>query len=308
MFVFTHHGSPVTPHNLWSAWNIEAAIFIPLAFTALIYLWGMQNVWQRAGTGHGINRRHYVSFLGALLVLLIAFVSPLDAMSAVLFSAHMVQHMLLVLVAAPLLVLSDFPLAFLWVLPRPWAQSLGYRFKQSKTLSRIWRVIRSPVFAWLLFTIALWVWHASTLYEAALEDEAVHTVEHLAFLMTAMLFWWVLLKPAELKHRHYGMAIPYLFGTILQSGILGALMTFTDQPWYPSYAALVPSWNLTPLQDQQLAGLIMWVPGGAIFTLLTIGYFALWLRALEQRSIQLQRRSARRAHQELKSPVRVDQE
>src|SRR5215208_1999584 len=291
--IFTHHQPPVTPDDFWKAWNFEPSILIPIALITLIYLWGMRNVWQRAGTGHGINRRRYGSFLGVLLAFLVAFVSPLDALSDVLFSAHMVQHMILILVATPLLVMSDFPLAFLWALPRPWAQSLGYRLNRSQTLLRIWRVSSGPVFAWLLFTIVFWVWHASTLYEAALEDEAVHILEHLGFLITAMLFWWVLLRPTGQKHVRYGMAIPYLFGTLLQSGILGALMTFTDQPWYPSYAALVLAWGLTPLQDQQLAGLIMWIPGGAVFTLLTIGYFAVWLRALEERSIQMQRDSLR---------------
>src|SRR5215216_7949012 len=191
--VFTHHQPPLVPDDVWKAWNLEPSILIPIALTALIYLWGIRNVWQRAGAKRGINRRHYSSFLGVLLAFFVAFVSPLDAMSDVLFSAHMVQHMILILVAAPLLVMSDFPLAFLWALPRTWAQSLGYRLNRSQTLSRFWRVFSSPVSAWFLFTISLWVWHASTLYEAALEDKTVHTMEHLEFLVTSMLFWWVLL-------------------------------------------------------------------------------------------------------------------
>src|SRR5829696_2715394 len=162
--VFTYHHPPVTPDDLWRAWNFEPSVLIPIAFTVLIYFWGMRNVWQRAGTGHGIDRLRFMYFLGVLLAFFIAFVSPLDAMSDILFSAHMVQHMILILIAAPLWVMSDFPLAFLWALPRRWAQSLGYRFKQSQIVSRIWRLISSPVFAWLLFTIALWMWHASTLY------------------------------------------------------------------------------------------------------------------------------------------------
>jgi len=297
--VRTHGEPPLSPHDLWSAWNIEPSILIPIALTALIYSWGMRNVWQRAGAGHGINKRHYSSFLGALLALFVAFVSPLDALSDVLFSAHMVQHLILILVAAPLLVMSDFPLAFLWALPRYWAQRLGHRLKQSQTLSRTWQVLSSPVFAWLLFAIAFWVWHASTLYEAALQNEAIHTLEHLGYLITAMLFWWVLLKPTRQKHLHYGMAIPYLFTTILHSGILGALMTFTSRPWYPYYVSLVTLWGITPLQDQQLAGLIMWLPGGFVFTLLTIGYFAAWLRALEQRSVRLQHRDVLPTRHEL---------
>jgi putative membrane protein len=292
LLVFAQHEPPLVPRELWQAWNIEPSILVSLALTAFIYVWGMLHVWQRAGTGHGINKRRYRNFLGAFLALVIAFVSPLDALSDVLFSAHMVQHLILVLVAAPLLVISDFPLAFLWALPRGWAQRLGQRWNRSQSLALIWRVISSPIFAWLLFAITLWAWHAFTLYEAALRNEAIHSLEHLGFLITAMLFWWVLLKPTGQKHLHYGMAIPYLFTTILHSGILGALMTFSSQPWYPYYAPLVTAWGLTPLQDQQLAGLIMWLPAGFVFTVLTIGYFAAWLRALEQRSLRLQHREA----------------
>jgi putative membrane protein len=299
-FAFSHHGTPVTPDDLWTAWNFEPSIWIPLVIIVWIYAWGMRNVWKRASAGHGITKRHYSCFLGALLALLIAFASPLDALSDVLFSAHMVQHMVLILIAAPLLVMSDFPLAFLWAVPRAQAQNLGYRSQQLTTLSRIWRALSSAVFAWLLFALTMWVWHASTLYEAALRNEAIHALEHLVFLGSAMLFWWALLKPTTQKHVQYGMAIPYLFTTILQSGILGALMTFSSRPWYSYYTTLVTSWGITPLQDQQLAGLIMWIPGGAIFTLLDIGYFAAWLRVLEERSLRMHNREILRARYELR--------
>src|SRR5205085_1430820 len=138
---------------------------------------------------------------------------------------------------------------------------------------------------WLLFALALWVWHAPALFEAALRNEMIHALEHLVFLVSATLFWWVLLKPTRPSYTHYGMAIPYLFTTALHSGILGALMTFGTQPWYRFYTAQVSPWGLTALEDQQLAGLIMWVPGGALFTVLTIAYFAAWLSALERRSV-----------------------
>jgi putative membrane protein len=143
------------------------------------------------------------------------------------------------------------------------------------------------VTAWLGFTVALWAWHAPGLYQAALRDDAIHILEHLVFLLTAGLFWWALLKPTNAGEVRYGLAVPYLFTTALQSGILGALMTFTSQPWYAYYASRVGAWGLTPLQDQQLAGLIMWLPGGLVFTALTIAYFAAWLQALERRSLRL---------------------
>jgi putative membrane protein len=216
--------------------------------------------------------------------LVVALVSPLDALSGALFAAHMVQHLILILIAAPLLVMSDFPLALLWALPRRTAHVLARGVYHSRIISRGWQVLSSPISAWLSFTIAFWVWHAPRLFESALRDERVHALEHLGFLLAAMLFWQVLLKHTGPNHVHYGMAVPFLFATCLQSTLLGALMTFTSQPWYPYYTDRVTAWGITPLQDQQLAGLIMWMPGSLVFTLLTIGYFAAFLGALERRS------------------------
>jgi putative membrane protein len=294
----TPPGTPSFPHDLWTSWNIEPSIWIPLLLSILIYVWGTHNAWRHAGTGRGITRRQWISFVGAILVVALTLMSPLDALSDALFSAHMVQHLVLVLVAAPLLVLSDFQLALLWALPRRRAQALGSGFNQSRSVSGGWRVLNHPIFVWIVFTMAMWLWHAPLLYQAALDNEWIHTLEHLTFLITAMLFWWVLFKHTRPDHVHYAMTIPFLFLTVLQSGILGALMTFTFQPWYPNYAASVTRWGLTTLQDQQLAGLIMWIFAGTVFTLLTIGHFAAWLRALEQRSARLGRRSFLHVHRE----------
>jgi putative membrane protein len=285
-----HPGGPLYPHDLWRAWNFDPWLLIPLILTILIYGWGLWKVWQRAGVGRGISLRRLASFVAAVLALILALVSPLDDLSEVLFSAHMTQHMILMLVAAPLLVISNFPLALLGALRRPSARALAQGVNHSQPFSLAWQFLNKPVSAWSLFALMLWVWHAPRLYEAALQDETLHTFEHLIFLATAMLFWWVLFKQTTQKHLHYGMAILYLFTTVLHSGVLGALMTFTSEPWYPYYAPLVSVWGLTPLQDQQLAGLIMWIPGGAVFSLLTIGYFAAWLNALERRSLRLRHR------------------
>ncbi len=293
-----HSGGPLALRELWMAWNMDTSLLIPLAVAAFVYVCGIRNVWRRAGRGHGIAVRSSLSFLGASLALVVALVSPLDALSGVLFSAHMVQHLILILVVAPLLVMSDFPLALLWALPRRWTHVFARRLYHSQIISRGWQVVSNPIFAWLLFTITLWVWHAPLLFESALRDERVHALEHLGFLLAAMLFWWVLFNHARPNYVHYGIAIPYLFTTSLQSTVLGALMTFTSQPWYPYYANLANPWGLTPLQDQQLAGIIMWLPGGAVFSVLTIGYFAAWLGALEQRSIGAQQRDYLRTRQE----------
>ncbi len=271
-------------------WNTTPALLIPLAVSLILYLWGIQKAWKSAGVGRGIPIRSCLFCLGAMLSLVIALVSPLDALSGVSFSAHMVQHLILILAAAPLLVICDYPLAMLWALPRGWSHALGGSLYHSRSLSRAWHMISNPAVAWTVFTITLWLWHASALFDLALRNESVHAVEHLAFLLSAMLFWWVLIRPYGRHSRqnsiHYGMAIPYLFTTGIQGSILGVLLTFSSQPWYPYYTTVINPWGLTPLEDQQLAGIIMWVPGGAVFTLLTIGYFAAWLQSMEKRAAE----------------------
>lgn len=279
----------LTPENLWSAWTLEPLLLVPMSLAVLAYALGTWNTWRRAGVGHGITPRQCASFLGAILSLVVALVSPLNALSSELFSAHMAQHLILIVIAAPLLALSNVPLTLLLALPRGSAQRLANHLNQSEPLTRTRHVMGHPATAWLLFAIAMWVWHASILYEAALLDETVHVLEHLTFLGTGVLFWWVLFRPTAAKHVQYGMAIPYLFTTALHSGILGALMIFATRVWYSYYATFTLTWGLSPLEDQQLAGLIMWVPGGFVFALLTIGYFAAFLGALEQRSVRLER-------------------
>src|SRR4051812_34887791 len=157
----------------------EPSPLIPLAVTATLYLWGLRNIWLRAGIGHGIPVRRCVCFLGAILALVVALVSPIDTLSSVLLWAHMTQHLVLILIAAPLLVASDVPLALLWALPRRWARPLGRQIYHSLMLARVWRAISSPIAAWMLFTACLWAWHTRALYEAALRNQTIHAIEHL---------------------------------------------------------------------------------------------------------------------------------
>ncbi len=249
---------------------------------------GTEGVGERRSSRHtarnGKRLRPTLCFAGAVVTLIVALVSPLDALGDSLFTAHMIQHLLLMLVAAPLLVLSEYPLALVRALPRTWAQHLVRGLNRSSALRRAWDVLNIPAVAWMIFTIEMWAWHASSPYQAALRSETLHSLEHIGFVLSGMLFWWVLFRHTTAKHTQYGMAILYLFAASVQSGILGALMMFTSVPWYAFYASRAGAWGLTALQDQQLAGLIMWIPGGAVFNVLTIGYFAAWWRAMDERS------------------------
>lgn len=289
--VSAHSGQPIAPHDLWSAWNGDTLLLLTLEMSVLVYVWGVALTWRRAGRGRGIGYRRVAAFFGGVLALVLALVSPLDALSGALFTAHMVQHMLLLLVAAPLLVFSDFPLAALRVLPAATAQTLARGWNRARGLLGL---LGSPLVAWVLFNLMIWLWHAPALYQAALADESIHRLEHACFLIAAVLFWRMLADASRPRHTRYVVAVAALFTSGMAGGILGALLTFADQPWYPLYADRAAAWGLTVLQDQQIAGLVMWVPVGTLFTLAALLYAAAWLRTLETRrpSVPVQNHSA----------------
>jgi putative membrane protein len=150
-------------------------------------------------------------------------------------------------------------------------------------------LLSQPLVAWSSFGISIWVWHAPVFYQAALDNPAIHVLEHATFLATAIVFWWFLLQPARRKITRYGTAVLYLFTTLLHVSVLGGLLTFSAQTWIPAYTASAGIGGLSPLQDQQLAGLIMWLPGGVLFTILTVLTFGAWLQVVEQRMQEKER-------------------
>jgi cytochrome c oxidase assembly factor CtaG len=149
-----------------------------------------------------------------------------------------------------------------------------------------------PFVAWLIHAIALWTWHMPVLFEAVLHNELVHTAQHLSFLLSALLFWWALIHGRQ-GWMGYGAAVLYVFTTSLHSGLLGALLTFSRSVWYPSYLGLTNSWGLTPLEDQQLGGLIMWIPAGVLYAFAGLALVAGWLREAEARATKRERAWAR---------------
>jgi cytochrome c oxidase assembly factor CtaG len=267
---------------LLHAWNWDPAIVLGLLYGAAFYAAGTWRLWSRAGPGAGVTYRQASAFAAALLALSAALVSPLDTLAAVLFSAHMIQHLLLVLVAAPMLVCSIPGFVGLWALPRAARRAAG---RLGKRLHPVWRNLAWPPVAWSLYVGTLWVWHIPALYSAAVMNPLLHALEHGSFLLAAMLFWWVLLHPLGRSRLAGGAAALYLFTASVQASILGALLTFAPRPLYPAYAAQLPG-GLAPLQDQQLAGLLMWIPGGMLFTVLAAVSLGSWLQAgLQAKSV-----------------------
>jgi cytochrome c oxidase assembly factor CtaG len=260
-----HTGIPPAPHDLWQAWSFEPGVLTGLGVAGVLYAMGVRRVWRRAGRGRGVTSRQIRWFTAGMMTLVVALVSPLDQVSIALFSAHMAQHLLLVLVAAPMLVLGSPILAWLWALPAGPRHRLAAWWLRAEALRALWHAVSHPVVIWIVHTIALWVWHLPRLYESALHYEGMHALEHASFLGTALPFWWVLLRPDRRRRLPFGADLLYLFGGMMQSGALGALITLAGTPWYPEHAPWTPPWGLTPLEDQELAGLIMWVPASIIY-------------------------------------------
>jgi putative membrane protein len=224
-----------------------------------------------------LRRQQGLAFLGGWSMLVVALVSPLDMLGAAMFSAHMVQHELLMIVAAPLLVVGRPLAVWLWALPARWRLRTGaaVRLQPVKT---IWRCITAPLAAWLLHAAALWLWHVPKLFQAALTHPWVHTLQHTSFLTSALLFWWTIFG------RHAGtrasaLSMLSLFTTMVHTGALGALLTLAPGLWYPWYVAPSIALGFDPLQDQQMGGLVMWVPGGFAYLVSALAVATGWLNA-----------------------------
>jgi putative membrane protein len=261
-----------------------------LALAAWAYFGGVAALWGRAGTGRGVGWRQIACFSGGLAALLLALVSPLDALSSALFSAHMVQHLLLMLVAAPLLVLGRPLLPFLWALPPSKRRPLARWWKRAGPARRAWRAISAPAVVWVINAAALWLWHLPGPYQAALRSAPLHAVEHVSYLGTALLFWWTLAEAGAPGRLSRGAAIVYTFAMAIQGGVLGALLTFSAVPWYPFYGPSTAAWGLTPLEDQQLAGLIMWIPASLVYLAAVSALLVAWF---QQEEAAARRREAR---------------
>jgi cytochrome c oxidase assembly factor CtaG len=276
----------VTPDVFASGvtWTYDPWLVTPLYLTGIAFFLGSRNIWRAAGAGRGLKFKQVAAFWIAWIVLALALVSPLHWLGERLFAAHMVEHEILMLIAAPLFALARPSGAIVWSLP-PRARPAVGTFMRSAPVLAIWAVTGHPFIATLLHGSALWLWHAPALYTLALSNEAVHRLEHLSFFFTGLLFWWTLLhgRGAGRGERiRDAIGIGCLFLTVLHSGVLGALLTLSTHVWYPAQVQFSADFGLSPLEDQQLAGVLMWVPMGLVYTGAAL-YFAYRLLTTSQR-------------------------
>jgi cytochrome c oxidase assembly factor CtaG len=278
-------------------WSLDLPVLFGLVLADLLYSLGWAR--QRRASRERNPAWRAIGFRAGLIVLALALVSPIDAYGDELLAMHMAQHLLLTIIAPPLLVLGAPLLPMLWGLPRPLRLGVGRLLSRRSPLRWALGWLAHPVSAWVLSAGVLWAWHLPGLYEAALASERMHIAEHLSFFLTAVLFWWHVCYPLPGRRPlSYGLTLVYVFTAMLQSSLLGALMTLARRPWYPSYEAArgVPvalagtaapenlffcgpdhTWGLSPLDDQQLAGLLMWVPGGLVYVGAMLALLAVWM-------------------------------
>lgn len=266
-----HGGSAASLGEDAIGWTLALALL--LATSALLYALGVRNLWRRAGRQRGLRGAHLLRFAIGFLVLAGALLSPIDALAERSFALHMLQHELLMLVCAPLFVLARPLEAWTWAFA-PHIRRLAISVARAQWLKRTWRVVTRPAGAWCLHASALWTWHAPALFDAALTHPALHVLQHACFFGSALFFWWSVFR---YRAGSQGAAqIVSLFTTMLHTSALGALLTLATRPFY-----LVPGqptiFALTALEDQQLGGLIMWIPGSVAYLIASLFVVASWL-------------------------------
>lgn len=288
---------PLSAHGLAAAaakeWTWEPLVVVPLLVTTALYTAALRRLWSHAGAGRGIARWEASSFFVGTLVVALALLSPIAWLSQILLSVHMTQHMLLMLVAAPLLMFGRPLFVCLWAL-RPEERTGVMRVLRAPAVHWPWRALTGPLPVFLLQAAVLWLWHVPAFYEAALRDEGIHALEHLSFVGAASLFWWGMVH-GRYGRRGYGLAVVYVFMTAVYSSALGALLTVSPSAWYNEYVRQGAIWGVDALADQQLAGLLMWIPAGMVFIILGLALFAAWLGEAGRR-VQLGRTQALTRH------------
>lgn len=251
------------------SWSWQPGVLLGLGLAAVAYAYAFyhfrrQGRLERMMQQGLIKRSQPWYFAAGLVTLFIALISPIDTLSSILFLMHMTQHVLLIMVAAPLLLLG---------LPAPF---LGFLVQNARIKAGLaW--LTHPGVAFTLYNLTLLIWHLPALYEASLRQDIVHSLQHAMFFGTALLSWWPLLSPLpELPRLTYPAQILYIFLLAIPGGILGAVLVFSEQAFYATYLAAPRLGDFSALADQQASGLVMMVPGKAIYLVALTIIFFIW--------------------------------
>lgn len=255
-------------------------IIAALAIAAIAYGAGVARLWRASGIGRGVRVREAASFAAGWLVLALALLGPADTWAARSFAAHMAQHEALMLVAAPLLVHGRPLAAWSWIMA-PTVHAAMHRLFTRSAWRYGWHACTRPLGATVLQLAALFAWHVPPWFDHAVTHAGVHALQHTSFLAAALCFWWAMrtgrAPRGDAALAASGVAIACIFVTMLATGALGALLALAPRPWYHAYGEGAP-WGFSALEDQQLGGLLMWVPGGTAYLLAGLVHAARILR------------------------------
>ncbi|WP_407170381.1 cytochrome c oxidase assembly protein [Bradyrhizobium sp. ORS 111] len=253
-----------------SRWTFDPWVVVPLLVVGSLYALGAIRLARRSTRRTGRAWRH-LTFLMGWLSLIAALVSPMHWLGERMLAFHMVEHEILMAISAPLLVLARPVGIWMWSFPRR-LRVAGGRLMRSRLAGSLWSLLSGGRNATLLHAMAIWAWHAPPLFDAAVSDPALHRLQHLSFFATAVLFWWSVLRRSAI-----GAAAWHVFVTMLHTSVLGALMALSPRLLYQQDYSIAGSWGLSQLEDQQLAGLIMWVPAGTIYAGVALALIAIWI-------------------------------
>ncbi len=271
------------------SWDWQLDVIVILALAGILYFRGWWRLRKRSGYGRIssptptkqtrwrlANGWRLTSYFAGLFFIGLALLSPIDALGELLFIFHMIQHLLLIMFAPPLLLLAN-PMPFmLWGLPdfgrKHVGRGLSYALHRDSVVRHTIRKVTSPGLIWLIWVISLLGWHDPNMYNAALRNEFVHGMEHLMFFGASMLLWWHVTGAGPRLHKQlgYGGRIALLMGAIPPNLLLGMVLAFATTAVYTYYTAVPRLWGIDVLADQQIGGIIMWVPGSMMYIVATL--------------------------------------
>jgi len=277
-----HTTNAIPPDRLLVAWTADPLMLVLALLAGWLYAHGLgrlNQVGRQTGRGAVIGRTRILAFGTGVLTLVVALASPLDTATATVFSAHMVQHVLLIAVAPPLILLGQPMTVLANGLPRRWRRPLA-RLPRRAGIAPLVAVLTMPIVAWFLHAGTLWLWHIPQVYDAAVASTGLHALEHATFVLTAFLYWWTII-PASPRARNAlepGLGILSVFAMGMQGAALGVILTFAGDPLYPIYIGRSELWGVSALSDQRLAGLIMWIPAGSVYVVAALLLLRSWFR------------------------------
>ncbi|KAA0687973.1 cytochrome c oxidase assembly protein [Neorhizobium sp. P12A] len=258
-------------HATTMSWTFDPWIVLPIVVISFLYVAGRIRLSRRVQRSDRMHW-HDLFFWGGMLTLAGAIISPLHWLGERLFTFHMIEHEIVMAVSAPLIVLARPIALLLWALPKR-ARRVAGAVLQAPLIRRSWAWCTESTIATVIHGVAIWGWHLPYLFDAAVTNTAMHRLQHLCFFATAVLFWW-----AVVWKNDHGAPAWHLFVTMVHTSILGALMALSLRVLYIAQTQTATAWGLTPLEDQQLAGMIMWIPAGTIYAAAAMAMLALWIR------------------------------